>query len=585
MNGNGLERRGMIDKKLVAMLGKDKKFLLIITFLNLIGMLANVGITACVCVIIGLAVAKSVVIGTYITYVSIIVGLAIIKFLITIVTSRFRERLGTIVKANIREQIVDKILQLGVSGTDEQRSSLTQMSIEGVEQLDLYFTQYLPQLIFAMISPIILFTICVVLEWSTALVLILCLPLIPLSIVIVSKYAKKIFAKYWGIYTNLGDSFLDNIQGMKELKIFNSDEEKSKTIKDNAESFRKVTMKVLVMQLCSLTIMDIVAFGGAGIAIVMSLRGGLNSGNAMISLFLILISAEFFLPMRALGSAFHVAMNGATAGNKIVEFLNTQRPIWGDIECDKIESILVDDMSFSYDEDNYVVNNVTLSFKTGLSSIVGESGCGKSTIVSLIIGAYVPQLGQLKVDGISLQTLDRDSYYKRIGLVSYNTFLFNTSIRDNFKMAKSDISDDVIMKILAKVNLLDFVHEVGGLDYILLEDSENISGGQRQRLALAINLVSAKDMYIFDEATSNIDMESEEIIMDNIRNLSRDKIVIIISHRLQNVVHSDMIYFLQKGCLLENGSHEELVKIDGSYNEIFSMQKQLENGYKEVHNA
>ena len=575
----------MIDKKLIGMLGKDKKYLFIIAILNLVGMLANVSITALVCALIGLAVAGSKVIVDYVIYASIIICLVMLKFIITLLTSKFRERLGCIVRTSLRDKIADKIFEQGVTGSDEQRSSLTQLTIEGVEQLDLYFTQYLPQFIFAMISPLILFIICVVLEWTTALVLILCLPLIPISIIIVSKYAKKVFAKYWGIYTNLGDSFLDNIQGMKELKIFNADDDKSDTIAKNAESFRKVTMKVLVMQLCSLTIMDIVAFGGAGIAIVMALIHGIQSGEAMITLFLILISAEFFLPMRALGSAFHIAMNGATAGNKILEYLDTPTSTWSDGSVEKIDSITLEDLTFAYNNDNYVINNASLTCRTGLNSIVGESGCGKSTIVSLVIGAYEAQLGRVLINDTQLQLLDRDKYYSRIGLVSYNTFIFNASIRDNFKFASERISDDDINTALSKVNMLEFVEEVGGLDYVILEDSENISGGQRQRLAIAINLVADKDVYIFDEATSNIDIESEQVIMNNIKELSTGKIVIMISHRLQNVVNSDVIYFLEKGNITEHGNHSSLMDINGSYCAIYSKQKQLEEGYKEASNA
>ena len=458
-------------------------------------------------------------------------------------------------------------------------AGLTQVSMEGIEQLDLYYSTYLPQFFFSMIAPIVLFITCVFIDWRTAVVLIACVPLIPVSIVAVSKYAKRIFAKYWGKYTSMGDGFLDSVQGLKELKIFKADGRYHDRMNEKAEEFRKITMKVLVMQLASTTIMDLVAFGGAGAGIALAISGVVNGYlDPFKALFLILVAVEFFLPLRALGSAFHVAMNGASAGKKIKALLDAKPPVWGKGEVKQGE-VKLEDVTFSYDGKRDVLKNVDMVFGRGITAIVGESGSGKSTIVGLITGALRPQKGRVSVAGQSFEDFSRESYYSHLSVVSYNTYIFNESVRDNFRLAKKDVSDEAIYAALKKVNLDIFVRESGGLDKIITEDAGNISGGQKQRLALAVNLAAGKDIYVFDEATSNIDIESEAIIMDNIRALSQSATVIVISHRLENVVRADNIYYLKDGEVRERGTHDELCKEKGEYSALYNTQKQLEQGY------
>ena len=335
------------------------------------------------------------------------------------------------------------------------------------------------------------------------------------------------------------------------------------------------------MQLASVTIMDLVAFGGAGIGVCLSLYGALYKGTSIISaLFLILVAVEFFLPLRALGSAFHIAMNGASAGRKLLDLLDMDDPIWGENKVDNFD-ININDVSFDYGPRNILKNiNLNLEDKK-LHAIVGESGCGKSTIVNLIAGDIRPKSGTITVGSNNLETLNRSNYYSHLGIVSYNTYIFNESIRDNFLLSNSNVTDEEIYESLKKVNLDTFVNENGGLDTIINEDASNISGGQRQRLALAINLVSNKDIYIFDEATSNIDIESEEIIMNNIKELSKEKNVIIISHRLRNVVNADDIYYIEEGNIKEVGNHELLMNNKQGYYKLFNTQKALEDGYME----
>ena len=416
------------------------------------------------------------------------------------------------------------------------------------------YSSYIPQFFYAMLAPFILFGITVWIEWRVAVVLLCCVPLIPVSIIAVSKYAKKIFAKYWGKYTSMGDSFLDSVQGLKELKIFKADEAQHTKMNETSEDFRKITMKVLVMQLASTTIMDLVAYSGAGIGIAMAILSVIKWELAPIAaLFLILVAVDFFLPLRAFGSAFHVAMNGASAGKKILSLLEQPDPVWGEETVTDTE-IKVENVTFSYDGKRDVLKNVSMTFpKTGMTAIVGESGCGKSTVVNMLFGAFRPKSGAVTVGGKELESLSRESYYSHLAVVSYNTYIFNETVRANFMLANKAVTDEEIYGALEKVNLADFIRENGGLDKVITEDAANISGGQKQRLALAVNLVAHKDIYVFDEATSNIDIESEAIIMANIKALSREKAVIVISHRLANVTPADLIYYMESGELKESG--------------------------------
>lgn len=569
----------MLDKDLFRLARGSGKYVALAVAVSVVAMLLNLAITACICVIIALA-AEGVQADAYLAPALLAAAGVLLRIPAGIAVNRIKARLGAKVKKELRAKTYDKILTLGVRTTEEMSmAGLTQVSMEGIEQLDLYYSTYLPQFFFSMIAPIVLFITCVFIDWRTAVVLIACVPLIPVSIVAVSKYAKRIFAKYWGKYTSMGDGFLDSVQGLKELKIFKADGRYHERMNEKAEEFRKITMKVLVMQLASTTIMDLVAFGGAGAGIALAISGVVNGYlDPFKALFLILVAVEFFLPLRALGSAFHVAMNGASAGKKIKALLDAKPPVWGKGKVKQGE-VKLEDVTFSYDGKRDVLKNVDMVFGRGITAIVGESGSGKSTIVGLITGALRPQKGRVSVAGQSFEDFGRESYYSHLSVVSYNTYIFNESVRDNFRLAKKDVSDEAIYAALKKVNLDVFVRESGGLDKIITEDAGNISGGQKQRLALAVNLAAGKDIYVFDEATSNIDIESEAIIMDNIRALSQSATVIVISHRLENVVRADNIYYLKDGEVKERGTHDELCKEKGEYSALYNTQKQLEQGY------
>ena len=577
----------MIDKNLLRLLGGNKKYIFYTVALMVLGLFANIGITASICWAINLAIHYDEYSGGAVIFlwpaVCAAVGIAI-RYTTSRLVGDLKDTLGRKAKKDLRERVYNKIVKLGVRSTDGMSmAGLTQVSMEGVEQLDLYYSSYIPQFFYAMLAPFILFGITVGIQWQVALVLLCCVPLIPVSIVAVSKWAKRIFAKYWGKYTSMGDSFLDSVQGLKELKIFKADEAQHGKMNETSEDFRKITMKVLVMQLASTTIMDLVAYGGAGLGIAMSIFAATKWGlSPVAALFLILVAVDFFLPLRAFGSAFHIAMNGASAGKKILSLLEQPDPVWGEGEVEDTE-LKVDHVTFSYDGKRDVLKNVTMTFpKQGMTAIVGESGCGKSTVVNMLFGAFRPKSGVVTVGGKALESLSRESYYSHLAVVSYNTYIFNETVRANFMLANKNVTDEEIYAALEKVNLLDFIRDNGGLDKVITEDAANISGGQKQRLALAVNLVANKDIYVFDEATSNIDIESEAIIMANIKALSREKAVIVISHRLANVVPSDLIYYMESGELKESGTHDELMARGGGYAKLYTTQKNLEEGYAEV---
>ena len=577
----------MIDKQLLRLLGNNKKYIFYTVSLMIIGLLANICITASICQAIYRAAnynPQNDSIGIFlIPALPALIGIAI-RYFTTRFSGNLKDLLSRKVKKEIREKLYDKILRLGIRSTDDMSmAGLTQVSMEGIEQLDLYYSSYIPQFFYAILAPVILFVVTVWIDWQVAFVLLACVPLIPISIIAVSRYAKKIFAKYWDKYTSMGDSFLDSVQGLRELKIFKADEAQHIKMNQNAEEFRKITMKVLVMQLASTTIMDLVAYGGAGIGISVAVMGVINRGLSPITaLFLILVAVDFFLPLRAFGSAFHIAMNGASAGRKILSLLEQPDPIWGEEEVTGTE-IKMEDVTFSYDGKRDVLKNIhKKKKKTGMTSIVGASGCGKSTVVGLLCGSFHPQTGNITVGGKAIETLSRDNYYRHIAVVSYNTYIFNETVRANFMLANKDVTEDKIFEALQKVNLAEFIQQNGGLDKTISEDASNLSGGQKQRLALAINMVADKDVYIFDEATSNIDIESEAVIMKNIKALSKEKSVIVISHRLANVVPSDCIYYMESGQIVEFGTHNQLMQKMDRYAQLYTTQMQLEKGYTEV---
>lgn len=490
------------------------------------------------------------------------------------------------VKCILREQIYKKLLRLGAAYREKvSTSEVVQMTAEGVEQLETYFGRYLPQLFYSMLAPLTLFVILSFVDWKASLVLLICVPLIPVSIVAVQKFAKRLLNKYWGIYTELGDSFLENLQGLTTLKIYQADERKAEEMDEESQRFRRITMKVLTMQLNSTSVMDIIAYGGAAVGMIVALReffaGQVGFGGAVM---IILLASEFFIPLRLLGSFFHIAMNGMAASDKIFALLDIPEPQEKKavITSEQIKMEFAD-VHFAYDSRREILKGVSMEFPAGsFISLVGTSGCGKSTVAGILMGRNPGYEGNVKIDGWEVSEISEESLMNHITLVTHNSYLFKGTVKENLRLGNPAASDEEMEAALEKVNLWGFLKVQQGLDTSLLEKGSNFSGGQCQRLALARALLHDTPVYIFDEATSNIDMESEEMIMEVIHQLAKTRTVILISHRLANVVRSDRIYMLKDGEIVQSGSHEELLDKGGVYKDLYEYQRELEEYGKAV---
>lgn len=485
------------------------------------------------------------------------------------------------VKRILREKIYDKLLRLGASYREQTATSeVVQMAAEGVEQLETYFGRYLPQLFYSLLAPVTLFAVLSFVSLKASVVLLICVPLIPISIVAVQKFAKRLLSRYWGVYTGLGDSFLENLQGLTTLKIYQADGQKAEEMDQEAERFRSITMKVLTMQLNSTSVMDIVAYGGAAAGMIVAvseyLSGTLSFAGALT---IILLASEFFIPLRLLGSFFHIAMNGMAASDKIFRLLDLPEPEKGTKEPDG-NSLDVDfeNVSFSYEEDRQILKEISFRIPAGsMVSLVGESGCGKSTAAAVLMGRNRGYQGSVRLGGVELSEVSEESLMKSVTRVAHNSYLFKGTVEENLRMGKPDANRQEMIAVLRKVNLWGFLEAQEGLDTKIQEKGSNFSGGQCQRLALARALLHDTPVYIFDEATSNIDVESEEMIMEVIRELAKTRTVLLISHRLANVVTSDCIYMMVQGEIREAGTHQELMQKDGSYQNLFESQQKLEN--------
>ena len=485
------------------------------------------------------------------------------------------------VKKILRQKIYDKMLRLGPAYREQvSTSEVMQVSTEGVEQLETYFGRYLPQLFYSLLAPVTLFVVLCRVSMKASVVLLICVPLIPLSIVAVQKIAKKLLNKYWSIYTGLGDSFLENLQGLTTLKIYQADDKKAVEMDEEAQNFRKITMKVLTMQLNSTSVMDIIAYGGAAVGMITAIHqyiaGNITIGGALI---ILLLASEFFIPLRLLGSFFHIAMNGMAASDKIFGLLDLEEGESGESKFPQGElEISLDDVHFAYEKDREILKGITMNFPANsFISFVGESGCGKSTLAGILTARNRGYTGSVKIGGVDISDIMENELMSHMTKITHNSYLFAGTVKENLRMAKPDASKEEMEEVLEKVNLLAFLKEQDGLQTVLSERGENFSGGQRQRLALARALLFDTPIYIFDEATSNIDMESEEMIMNVIRELSKTKMILFISHRLSNVVDSDCIYMMKDGIVAEEGTHEHLMRKKGAYQHLFDKQKELES--------
>lgn len=583
----------IINKRLIGTISESKKYIAENVILQWCSLVANMVIMTSITGLLALLFMSKGDTGSMITTFIVVVIAVVIRFVCSTGASRMGYLSAKEVKKTLRKKIYEKLLSLGVSYKEEVKTSeVVQVAVEGVDQLEIYFGSYLPQFFYAMLAPLTLFAYLSFINVPSAIVLLVCVPLIPISIAAVQTIAKKILAKYWGKYTALGDTFLENLQGLTTLKIYQADEFKNEQMNAEAEKFRKVTMKVLTMQLNSIILMDLIAYGGAALGIIMSVtqyaKGNVTLAGCML---IILLSAEFFIPMRQLGSFFHIAMNGMAASDKIFRLLDipdnevkSGTPGKPQAYSTKIESgskigtITCKDLCFSYEKDQEVLHGIHLSFpQDSFTAIVGESGCGKSTIASILMGRNKEYSGSVSIGKAELKSIPESGLMNNITYISNQSHLFKGTVRYNLLMGKPEAEDKELWSVLERVNLSSFLKNENGLDTLLLENAGNLSGGQCQRLALARALLHDSPVYIFDEATSNIDVESENDIMKEIHTLAKSKTVILISHRLANVVHADNIYVLEEGSVAEEGTHKELLENHGLYQKMWNTQQDLEN--------
>ena len=569
----------MIDKRLIRMVPESKKYVAGNVLMQWISLAANVVLMMSITRFFASLYAKNVTGKDFAVFAVIAVMAVTVRFFCAIGASRMGFLSSKKVKKTLREAIYTKLLKLGAAYKEQIRTSeIVQVAVEGVDQLETYFGAYLPQFFYAMLAPLTLFLVLLRVNVPSAVVLFVCVPLIPAAIAAVQTWAKKLLSKYWGQYTALGDTFLENLQGLTTLKIYQADAFKNKEMNEESEKFRKITMKVLTMQLNSITIMDIIAYGGAALGVFFSVtqyqNGEVDLAGALL---VILLSADFFIPMRQLGSFFHIAMNGMAASDKIFRFLELPEAPKKAAEFPKNAEIVCENLRFSYEADREILKGIDLRIpRETFVAIAGESGCGKSTVASILMGRNRGYKGAIQIGDIELSDISESSLMQNITYISHNSYLFQGTIRENLLMGNPDATEDEMWAVLEQTNLAAFLRSEEGLDTKLAEKASNLSGGQCQRLALARALLHDSPVYIFDEATSNIDVESENDIMEQILLLAKKKSVLLISHRLANITKADIIYAMEQDEVKECGTHEELLRKNGLYQKMWTTQQRLE---------
>ena len=584
----------MFHKRLLKEFNENMKYVIGMVATQWVSLLANVGMMLVMATFVQELVAAGTMSGgnaggeIAVEHMQLLLIVFVVAFVIRMVATSINTKQSFAasenVKRGLREKVYKKLMELGPSYRDTVTTAeAVQISTEGVDQLEIYFGKYVPQFFYSLLAPVTLFVIVGTMSMKVAVVLLLCVPLIPVSIIAVQKFAKKLLAKYWGSYTGLGDTFLENLQGLTTLKIYQADERYAKKMDEEAENFRKITMRVLIMQLNSISIMDMVAYGGAAVGIILSILE-LQVGNITLSecFFITMISAEFFLPLRLLGSFFHIAMNGNAAADKIFRLLDAPVREAGIVSKIPTEEIVFENVNFGYTPEKQILKNVSFAIPAhSFVAMVGESGCGKSTIASLIMGDNRPDSGDVTIGGVRVSDIASSALYKKVTRVRHDSYLFKGTVLDNLKMGNPAAGVEQMHEALRKVDLFDTIMEKGGLMMQIEEKASNLSGGQKQRLVLARAILHDSDIYIFDEATSNIDVESEDKIMQVVQDLAKEKSVILISHRLANVVKADNIYVVKAGEIAETGNHAELLVRGGNYSKLFLAQQELEKYAKE----
>ncbi len=569
----------MINKRLIHTVAESKKYIAGNVAFQWFALLGNIAMMTAIANLLASLYAGGMDHEGLTGTAAVILVALLVRFGCTLAASRMSFLSSKPVKRTLREMIYQKLLRLGAAYNRQvQTSEVVQVAVEGIDQLETYFGAYLPQFFYAMLAPLTLFAYLSFVDIPAAVVLLVCVPLIPIAIAAVQTWAKKLLANYWGQYTALGDTFLENLQGLTTLKIYQADAMKNEEMNDQAERFRRITMKVLTMQLNSITIMDLIAYGGAALGMVMACtryKGGYVDLSGC--LLIILLSADFFIPMRQLGSFFHVAMNGMAASDKIFRLLNLPEAPPRAAACPAEGGIICKALRYSYEPSREVLHGVDLNIPQGsFTAIVGESGCGKSTIAAILMGRAPDYRGTAVIGGKELRDIREESLMEHITYVGHQSYLFKGTVGDALRMGRPGASDAELWAVLERVKLADFLRGGDGLETAISEKGGNLSGGQCQRLALARALLYDSPVYIFDEATSNIDVESENDIMAEIHALAKEKTVILISHRLANAAIADCIYVMENGIVAESGTHRALLSRNSVYASLWNAQQSLE---------
>lgn len=579
----------MINKQLMNLLQDDKKYIVGIVLSKWGTLLANIATVSVVCMTLAqYYTEKKVSPLMMISFVGVIIVSLIIKSLANNWQSHCTHFASSRLRLDVRTAVLTKSLEVDVSQQSLNDTELTQLSVEGVEQLEHYFSRFIPQVFYCLLSSLTVFFVLAFMYIKPAIILLLCIPLIPLSIMAIMKIAKKILGEYWDGYLILGEQFYENLMGLTTLKVFSQDKFKQREMDKRAESFRQATMNLLKMQLNSLIVMDIIAYGGAAVGIVMALSGYVNGVVSLTQMLMfILLSAEFFIPLRQLGSFFHVAMNGISASKRLFDYLDSPNSSFAEQTGEKnaaIPTLLeIEQVSFSYaDDEEYALKKVSASFERGhIYGIIGQSGSGKSTLSKLLTGEYTTPLGAITGYDANHNVISLSDMQDDIIVVNQKSYLFEGTIKDNLLMGNALATDEELWQVLNRVKMMSFVKEQPEqLNYVIQSNGKNLSGGQRQRLLIARALLANKAIYIFDEVTSSVDSESEKAILEAVTQLAKTAIVLFISHRLYTVKEMDTILIFDDGSLVEKGTHDGLEKQSVIYKNFLKSEKDLlEEGF------